>query len=186
MLEKSESEIIKGCLAGNAFSQRIFYRKFSEKMFLVCLRYNSSREEAEDVLQEGFMIAFEKLYQFKGEGSLEGWLKRIMIHKSLERARKSKYMFSMHNIEEAEYDFVSTEDILSNIALKDMERMIHELPHACRMVFNLYVFEGMKHKEIAEFLGVSENTSKSNLSYARELLKAKIAPRIILTRAINA
>ena len=185
-MEPSEAEIIIGCLAGNASSQRMLYKRFAGKMFLVCLRYMRSREEAEDILHEGFMNVFEKLRQFKSDGSFEGWIRRIMVNKSIERLRTLSHMHVMINIEEIDEEFISAEDILSSIASKDLLSMIQELPFYSRMVFNMYIFEGMKHKEIAEQLGVSLSTSKSNLSYARTILKRKIRGSIIITKEKNA
>ncbi len=173
-LESFDSEIIKDCLKGNATAQRLLYKQFAPKMLLVCLRYFRSREEAEDVLQEGFIIVFEKLNQFRGDGPFEAWVRKIMVNKSVEQLRKSSFMHPTVDFEEADYDFISAEEILSGIASKVLLSMIQELPPACRMVFNMYVFEGMKHKEIAEQLSVSENTSKSNLFDARAILKKKI------------
>jgi len=155
-------------------------------MLLVCLRYIKERGNAEDVLQEGFINVFEKLGQFKGEGSFEGWIRRIMVNKSIEFLRKSSPLHRFVDIEDKDDQFISAEDIMSNIASKDLLRLIQDLPPAYRMVFNLYVFEGLKHKEIAEQLGISEGTSKSNLSDARAILKKKIRPNLVLSEMQNA
>ena len=149
------------------------------------MRYIKNRDEAEDVLQEGFLLVFQKLSQFKAEGSFEGWIRKIMVNKSIEQLRRSSLIYPTVDIAEREDYFVSAEDIMSSIASKDLLRMIQELPPACRVVFNLYAFEGLKHKEIAEQLGVSEGTSKSNLSDARAILKKKIRPELIISQANN-
>jgi len=141
---------------------------------MVCLRYANSREEAEDVLQEGFITVFEKLSQFKMQGSLEGWVRRIMVNRSIEHYRKVTRIYPVLDIDDVEDTFVSSDDIHSTLASKDLLNMIQELPPMYKMVFNLYVFEGMSHKEISAELGIAEGTSKSNLSDARTLLKKKI------------
>ena len=185
-MEPSEAEIIKGCLAGNSSEQRSLYKRFAGKMLLVCMRYIKNKDEAEDVLQEGFMLVFQKLSQFKAEGSFEGWIRKIMVNKSIEHLRKSSLIHPMVDIEETENDFISADDIMSSFASKDLLNIIQELPPACRIVFNLYAFEGLKHREIAEQLGISEGTSKSNLSDARAILKKKIRPSIITPQVKNA
>ena len=164
----------------------MLYKRFAGKMLLVCMRYIKNKDEAEDVLQEGFMLVFQKLSQFKAEGSFEGWIRKIMVNKSIEYLRKSSLIHPMVDIEETENDFISADDIMSSIASKDLLNIIQELPPACRIVFNLYAFEGLKHREIAEQLGISEGTSKSNLSDARAILKKKIRPSIITPQAKNA
>jgi RNA polymerase sigma-70 factor (ECF subfamily) len=174
MPDFSEKEILKQCLKGDRAFQKILYNRYAGKMLVVCCRYADRREEAEDVLQEGFITVFEKLKQFRGEGSLEGWIRRIMVNKSLEYYRKESRMFTIVNIENESNQFISSEDIVSNISSKELLELVQELPPVYRMVFNLFAFEGMKHKEIAEQLGISEGTSKSNLSDARTILKRKV------------
>lgn len=173
-MEISEEELIKGCLSGTPAFQQMLYKRYASKMLTVCMRYADNQEEAEDVLQEGFIIVFEKMYQFRMQGSFEGWVRRIMVNKALEHLRKSSRIFPVMNIDHVEDKFVSQEDILSSIASKDLLKMIQELPPMYKMVFNLYAFEGMSHKEIAAKVGIAEGTSKSNLSDARALLKKKI------------
>ena len=174
MPDFSEEEILKQCLKGDRVFQKILYDRYAGKMLAVCCRYADRREGAEDVLQEGFITVFEKLKQFRGEGSLEGWVRRIMINKSIEHYRKASRMFTITNIEDESNQFISSEDIVSNISSKELLELVQELPPGYRMVFNLFAFEGMKHKEIAEQLGISEGTSKSNLSDARTILKRKV------------
>ncbi|HTA81386.1 MAG TPA: sigma-70 family RNA polymerase sigma factor [Bacteroidia bacterium] len=170
----SEEELIKGCLAGTWAFQQMLYKQYAAKMLTVCMRYTSKREEAEDILQEGFVLVFEKMAQFKKKGSFEGWIRKIMVNKAIEHYRKSVHVYPVMSIEDKENEAVSTEDILSNINATELLKMIQELPPMYKMVFNLYVFEEMTHKEIAEQLGIAEGTSKSNLSDARGILKRKI------------
>jgi len=173
-LKETEEQLVKGCLAGIQAFQQMLYKRYAAKMLTVCMRYADNREEAEDVLQEGFILVFEKMSQFKMQGSFEGWIRRIMVNKSLEHLRKATKIYPIMDIMNLEDRFISQEDVLNNIASKELLEMIQELPPKYKMVFNLYVFEGMSHKEIAAATGIAEGTSKSNLSDARTLLKKKI------------
>jgi len=181
-LEVSEEELVKGCLAEVPAYQRALYKRYASKMLTVCLRYAKNREEAEDVLQEGFVTVFAKLPQFKMEGSFEGWVRRIMVNKSIENYRKTSKIYPVLDIEDVEDNFVSSEDITSNISAKELLSMIQELPPMYKLVFNLYAFDGMTHKEIGASLGIAEGTSKSNLSDARTLLKKKIAISMMIAK----
>jgi len=163
----------------------MLYKRYAAKMLTVCLRYASSREEAEDILHEGFIIVFNKMYQFKMEGSFEGWIRRIMVNKSIESYRKQAKVLRVVEVEEAEDSETNAEEILSSIAVNDLLQMIQELPPVCKQVFNLYVFEGMGHKEIAKSLGVAEGTSKSNLFDARAILKKKIKQSMMVAKKNN-
>ncbi len=145
-------------------------------MFAVCLRYSKNREEAEDILQEGFMKVFENISKFRKEGSLEGWIRRIMYNTAIQKYRQKNEVDNALSIDNTNLNYThqSSEDIVSNIQAKELLKLIQELPPRYQMVFNLYVFEGLKHREIAEQLGVTEGTSKSNLSDARAILQRKI------------
>jgi RNA polymerase sigma factor (sigma-70 family) len=180
----SEEELIKGCLAGTWAFQQMLYKRYAGKMLTVCMRYTNNRFEAEDILQEGFVLVFEKMAQFKMQGSFEGWIRRIMVNKSIEHYRKSANIFPVINVEDAENQ-ISVDDVLSQINAKELLKMIQELPPMYKMVFNLYVFEDMTHKEIADKLGIAEGTSKSNLSDARTLLKKKITRNILIAEQYN-
>jgi RNA polymerase sigma-70 factor, ECF subfamily len=185
-LQETEEQLFKGCLTGIPAFQQMLYKRYAAKMLTVCMRYASNREEAEDILQEGFIIVFEKIAQFRMQGSFEGWIRRIMVNKSLENLRKSTKIYPVLDITNVEDKFISPENVLETIASKELLKMIQELPPMYKMVFNLYVFEGMTHKEIAAEVGIAEGTSKSNLSDARKLLKKKIVRnRIIENRYIQ-
>ncbi len=174
-MEPLDAEIIKGCLKGDPSSQRIFYKRFVGKMLLVCMRFMKNKEEAEDVLQEGFVIAFQKMSQFRGEGSFEGWLRKIMVNTALQRYRKRASLHAVVSLELSdELPVLEEDDVVTRLTAKELLGMVQELPPAYRMVFNLYVFEGYQHKEIALLLGISEGTSKSNLHDARRWLRDKI------------
>lgn len=142
-------------------------------MFVVCLRYAQTTLEAEDILQNGFIKVFAKHHLFDGKGSLEGWIKRIMVNTAIESFRKSKEKFTDTIDEQHENRFEShlNSDMSS---YKDLLRLIKELPLGYRTVFNLYAVEGYNHKEIAEMLGISEGSSKSQLSRARQVLQQKL------------
>jgi RNA polymerase sigma-70 factor (ECF subfamily) len=176
-LEKNDEDaLIKGCIEWDRQSQNKLYKSYSAKMYAVCFKYSPSREEAEDTLQEGFMKVFNNIQNFKKEGSLEGWIRVIMVNTALEKYRKNKRMVILVNIEDnfVKYDTNFTDDILSQFAVNDLMELIHKLPPQYKLVFNLYTFEGLTHKEIAEELGITEGTSKSNLSRARAILQNAI------------
>ena len=174
LLEHS-TQLIQGCIEGNRHSQNQLYELFVLKMFAVCLRYSKSREEAEDILQEGFVQVFRSLKNFRYEGSFEGWVRKIMVYCAIQHYRSKPKMHRVVNIETAEAEESGEENITSLLSKKELLEMVQALPPAYRMVFNLYVFEGMKHREIAEHLGISEGTSKSNFFDAK----------VILQRAVN-
>ncbi len=173
-----EETILQGCIEGKRNAQYQLYRKFSSIMLGVCLRYSQSREEAEDILQEGFLKVFQNIASFRKEGSLEGWIKRIMINHALNRFRKNRKLPFYENIEEInETEIIDTneepainEPFLAEILLS----MIQSLPQGYRVVFNMYVFEDFSHKEIGETLNISDNTSKTQLMKARRLLRKKL------------
>jgi len=176
-LEKeTEDDLIKGCIAWDRRSQNNLYNMYSAKMFAVCYKYSASREEAEDTFHEGFMKVFQNIQNFKKEGSLEGWIRVIMVNTALEKFRKNKRMVVLVSIEDnyVESRMSDANDIFSQFEMEDLLQMIHRLPPQYKIVFNLYEFEGLKHKEIAEELGITEGTSKSNLSRAKAILQREI------------
>ncbi len=148
-------------------------------MLGVCMRYAANREEAEEILQEGFLKVFEKIEQFRSAGSFEGWVRRIMVNAALERFRtKRKVQVADVDFDKLNETAGMEEDITGKMETKELLEMVQTLPPAYRLVFNLYVFEGMKHREIASELGISEGTSKSNLSDARLLLQKAVNRRM--------
>lgn len=170
----SEEELINGCKANKRDLQKALYQRYSARMMMICLRYTKNREEAEDVLQDGFIKLFNNIHQYTGSGSFEGWMRRIMVNTALEAIRKKKVDFSPIDIQNLENNEASEQDVLSNIAVKDLILLIQSLPNGCQLIFNLYVIEGYNHREIAEKLAVSEGTSKSQLARARQLLQEKL------------
>ncbi|MDB5250188.1 MAG: polymerase sigma factor, sigma-70 family [Segetibacter sp.] len=167
-------QLIDGCIKGNRQSQTGLYNVLMPQMFGVCLRYCNNHEEAEEVLQEGFMKVFEFIHQYKFEGAFEGWVRKIMVNCALQKYRRKRQLRPVVDIDSAEVADTGHEEIMSKIGTKELLKMVQQLPPAYRLVFNLYVFEGMKHREIAELLNISEGTSKSNLSDARFLLQKAV------------
>jgi RNA polymerase sigma-70 factor (ECF subfamily) len=176
-----ETDLINACKRQNARAQRMLYDRYSPIMMGLCRRYVRGEPEAEDVMIKGFMKVFTKIEMFQGKGSFEGWIKRIMINESLTYIRQNKAMYLETDIEVAErepdYDKISTE-----LEAKDLLKLVNELPSGYRTIFNLYAIEGYSHKEIAELLNISENTSKSQLSRARMQLQKKI---LEMEKALN-
>ena len=167
------NKIIRECAAGNVRAQETLYRMFSPKMYGVCLRYAKDSTEAEDNLQDGFVKVFTNIKNFRFEGSLEGWIRRIMVNVSLEKFRKQHVMHPVEDVGVyASQQF--SDDILDKISADELVELIQELPPRYRMVFNLYVMEGMNHQQISEEMGIATGTSKSNLARAREILQRKV------------
>ena len=172
-------DIVKGCVTGKPEAQEALYRKYSGKLFGICLRYTKDYSAAEDVLHEGFIKILTNISSYKGTGSFEGWMRRVVINTALERFRKQFQMYPITDVNESEFG-LKYEDILTNISANDLLDLIKELPPAYKMVFNLYAIDGYSHKEIAEILNISIGTSKSNLSRARKILQVKVEDHFIL------
>jgi len=169
--ENDLQRLINGCLAGERSCQKQLYDLYSPKMLSLCLRYADSQEEAEEILQDGFLQMFRNIKQYKQIGTFEGWLRKIMINCALMRYRSNNKLSRVIVLTEDHDHVKTTDDFLDRLDEKELIRVVQHLPPAYRLVFNLYVFEGMKHKEIALLLHISEGTSKSNLSDARAILK---------------
>lgn len=164
-----ETQLVKGLLRNEERAQRQVYEKYAAKMLGVCMRYVVDTMAAEDVLMEGFMRVFGKIGQYKGEGSLEGWIRRIMINEALGYLRLSKKM-EVVDLDEVQVhaDYLTADQQLEE---EELLEMIGKLPDGYRTVFNLYAIEGYTHSEISSMLGISENTSKSQLHRARTALQ---------------
>jgi RNA polymerase sigma-70 factor (ECF subfamily) len=174
-INKSASleDILKGCRKRNSRAQTELFNRFSARFLGICRRYTGSIDDAEDIMISGFMKIFEKIHQFKGEGSFEAWMTRIMVNESLTYIRRNKSMSANVSVEIAdrEPDYSLAE---SSWDADDLLAVVDELPIGYRTVFNLYVMEGYSHKEVAELLNISEGASKSQLSRAKVQLKHKI------------
>jgi len=173
----SESDLIKGCIEGNSRMQRLLYERFSSMMYAVCLRYSENIEDANDVMQEGFIKVYKSLNKFRSEGSFEGWVRRIFINTSIEHYRKKAKFYNVTEVSEN-----ITEDgelnALDALAVKDLINIINELPPGYKMVFNMHAIEGYSHKEIAGILGITEGTSKSQLARAKGVLKRILETKV--------
>lgn len=169
----STEDLIAKCKSADRKAQELLYKQFASKMLAVCMRYAVDKMEAEDMLQNGFIRVFQKINDYRGDGSFEGWMRRIMVHSSIEYYRKHHKM-TVVDIEESGYEQPVNATAASSLETKDLMAMIQQLPTGYRMVFNLYAIEGYSHREIAEMAGITEGASKSQLSRARTLLKQKI------------
>jgi RNA polymerase sigma-70 factor (ECF subfamily) len=166
----SEEDILKACKKENRFYQEILYRKYAKKMYGICLSYVSERNLAQDVLQESFIKVFEKIKDFKSEGSLEGWIRRIITNTAIDHLRGKKRMQNYISDHVEITESVNETDGYINLKTQDILKQVSRLPDGARVVFNLYAVEGYTHKEIAKKLNISEGTSKSQFSRARKLL----------------
>ncbi len=169
----TEEEIIKGCVKQDIKCQKMLFDRYSGKMFAVCLRYTRSTEDAEDVLQDGFIRVYRYLSSFKNEGSLEGWIRRVIVNVALRHYQKSQ---SHQEVVYQEYhtDLSVAPEVLGQLSEQDLLLIINQLPEGYRLVFNLYAIEGYSHAEIAKMLEIQESTSRSQLTKARKLLNEKI------------
>ncbi|HYC85414.1 MAG TPA: RNA polymerase sigma factor [Chryseosolibacter sp.] len=168
----SDQELIDGCKKNQKSFQKALYDRFCRKMLVVCLRYSRTTAEAEDILQEAFVKVFNGIKDFRQESKLETWITRIMVNTALNFQRKKLYLFPMVDIYEV--DLPDNEISVSGVHFTQLLEMIQSLPQGCQIVFNLFAIEGYNHKEIAEMLGISEGTSKSQYSRARTLLQEKL------------
>lgn len=169
----TDSDLIKGCIAGDRRIQETLYRQFSPKMYAVCLRYSGNADDAQDLLQEGFIKVFNNIHRFRSEGSFEGWIRRIFVNTSIEHFRKKTNLYS---ISEAEENTIENKDlsVLDSLSEKDIMGLVQELSPGYRTVFNMYVVEGYSHKDIGTLLGISEGTSKSQLARAKGILQKMV------------
>ncbi len=168
-------QLIEACKAGVRHAQNRLYGEFAPRLYVVCQRYADSKAEADDILQEGFIRIFTHLDQYRHEGSFEGWMRRIVVNSALQRFAARKRMAPVVSLPAEEIPVSEDNTATAVLGQKELMALVQKLPPAYRMVFNLYVFEGMKHREIAEALGISEGTSKSNLSDARTFLQREIS-----------
>lgn len=173
----SDRDLIQGCIDGNRRMQEELYKRFAPKMYAVCLRYAGKAEEAEDILQDGFIKIFRKLSGFRSEGSFEGWIRRIFVNTAIEHFRRKNYL---QPITEQEEDHIDGKylSVLDSLAEKDIISLIQDLSPGYRTVFNMYVIEGYTHKEIGDSLGISEGTSKSQLSRAKGILQDMVKKHV--------
>ncbi len=167
----SIEQLINDCKKNDIKAQEQLYRDYAPKLFSVCLKYSRNYTEAQDNLQDGFLLIFEKLRLYSFKGSFDGWLKRVMINHILQLYRKETFL-RLVNEEVTEAEEIEIEE--EAVPLEYLMKIIQELPDRYRLVFNLFAIDGYSHQEIAEMLNINIGTSKSNLSRARMILKEKI------------
>jgi RNA polymerase sigma-70 factor (ECF subfamily) len=172
-MAENDEDLIKGCAKGERKAQKALYDAYSRKMYAVSLRYAKNQDDADDILQEAFIKVFKHIGSFRKESSLYFWIKRIVINTALNYQRSKLYLYPMVDVNDLSH-LADQEFTLSDHNLKDLLKMLQELPDGCRVIFNLYAIEGFQHKEIAEMLGISIGTSKSQYARAKSLLRDKI------------
>ena len=174
MTGTSEQKLIDLCIKGDRAAQRVLYDQLASRMFPVCIRYVADRQVAQDILQEGFITLFSKLGSYKGNGSFEGWARKIFVNTALMYLRKKDALKMSDDLENARGLSTDITSQMQNIGYKELMKLITALPPGFRTVFNMYVVEGYSHKEIAELLNITETTSRTQLSRARVWLQSKI------------
>lgn len=173
-MTNSTESLIAQCLTNNSFAQQRLYHKYAPKMFGICMRFAKNEVEAEDILQEGFIKVFNNLKSFRNEGKLEAWIRRIMVNTAINFYKRKTPSFPEVDFDRLEPIHTSQESILDQLSHEELLSLVQKLPKGYRLVFNLYVIEGYSHKEIGEMLNVSINTSKSQLSRAKDLLRYRL------------
>jgi RNA polymerase sigma factor (sigma-70 family) len=169
----TDQELVDGCCKSDRKYQRMLYEKYAGRLFVVAQRYTKSIQEAEDILQEAMIKVFHFIKTFRSEAKLETWMRRIVINTALNHQRSKLYMFPMVDVENL--PLPDQQPIsLDGLHLSELLLMIQSLPDGCQLIFNLYAVEGYTHVEIAEMLGISEGTSKSQYARARQLLQQKV------------
>ena len=164
----------EGCLQNDRKQQEALYRALAPKMLAVCMRYANDKDEAQDILQEGFIKMFNNVHKYRGDGNLEGWIRRIMVHTAISRYRKLKPMVLVEDM--AEEGAMSTAaQNANNLEVNDLMKLVQQLPQAYRSVFNMYAVEGYSHQEIGNKLGITELLSRTTLYRARNILKEKLS-----------
>ena len=176
MDKQPELDLIKECISGDGKAQKRLYDQYSKIMFGICLRYSNSYDDAKDILQDAFIKVFTKIGQFNSSGSFEGWMKRIFVNTALEHYRTNKNHMNQSDVEFANdnphYDYT-----IEKISQKEILAILNKMSPGYRNVLNLFIIEGYSHAEIAEMMGISEGTSKSQLSRARVILQQEILKR---------
>jgi RNA polymerase sigma factor (sigma-70 family) len=169
-----ESTLIEQCLKGSSLAQKKLFEKFAPKMLFVCQRYCKNTEEAEDVLQEGFVKIFQSLPKYTNQGTLEGWMRRIFVNTALDILRKEKNFKLNSSLSDVDFMISNNEKTSDNIEAEDLLKLISNMPKGYQIVFNMFAVEGYSHKEIAELLSITEETSKSQYFRARTYLRKQL------------
>lgn len=170
----NERQLVEACIRNERIAQRTLYEKYARRLFAIALRYMKNQDDAADVLQDAFVKVYKNIASFRFDCPLEAWLKRIVINTALKALQKNKRMGFQEDVEFYSNELSVEETGIQRLALEQLMELIHQLPDGCQTVFNLYAIEGYKHNEIAEMLGISEGTSKSQFSRAKSLLQEKL------------
>ena len=178
----TEEQMLAGCLQNDAASQDALYSRFSPRMLGVCYRFAKNREDAEDMLQEGFIKVFSQIHQYRNEGALEGWIRRIMVHTCINALKKNKKFSDSVDIAYAGHIGIREEAIPSIMQAKEVVECIRTLPLGYRTVLNLYAIEGYSHKEIGNMLDIEESTSRSQYTRAKTMLEDILVKKKILQK----
>jgi RNA polymerase sigma-70 factor (ECF subfamily) len=176
----TEQTILVGCLNNDPSAQRELYNRYSPKMLSVCYRFGNSREDAEDMLQEGFIKVFTQIHTFQNKGAFEGWIRRIIVHTCINFLKKNKKFSNSIDLDQADYLEVKEETMPSVMQARQIIECIRLLPVGYRTVLNLYALEGYSHKEIAEMLDIEESTSRSQYTRAKVMLEAILIKKRII------
>jgi len=175
MIKMDEKQLIEGCIRGERVAQKALYDRFSRKMMAVCLRYEKNMEDSRDLLQEGFVKVFLNIQNYSGNGSFEGWIRKIFINCALERKRQKNVLNDSISFEEVDNQLnLTDETMISQISADEIMACLQALPDGFRTVFNLFAIEGYSHKEISEMLNIQEGTSRSQYMRARKMLQNMI------------
>lgn len=169
-----EKQIIEGCIRNDRKFQEMLYHLVNKKMFAVCWRYANDMDTAQDLLQEGFVKVYKGIDKYRGEGSFEGWIRRIFVNTCIENFRKRSNLYVVNEVEAVSFEYAG-DNALQKLMKEDLMKIIQTLSPGYRTIFNLYVVEGYSHKEIADMLKISEGTSKSQLARAKFILQKKVS-----------
>ena len=169
-----EKQLIEGCVNGDRRAQKALYDKYSRRMMAVCLRYIKDMEDARDLLQEGFIKLYTNISKYSGDGSFDGWVRKIFVNCALERLRQNDILKNANDISDIDYADIPDESAVTHLSSDDIMKYVRSLPNGFRTVFNLFAIEGYSHKEIGEKLNISESTSRSQYMRARKILQNMI------------
>ena len=170
----NETQLIEGCINCDRRAQKALYDKFSRRMMAVCLRYVKDTEDARDLLQEGFIKLYTNINKYSGEGSFDGWVRKIFVNSALERLRHNDILKNADDIDDVNYTDMPDDESASEISSDEIMKYVRSLPDGFRTVFNLFAIEGYSHKEIGDKLNISESTSRSQYMRARKILQKMI------------
>ncbi len=178
----TEEAILRGCLNNDAAAQKELYNRYSAKMLAVCYRFAHNREDAEDMLQEGFIKVFLQIHTFENRGAFEGWVRRIIVHTCINILKKNKKFNESVDIIHATGIYIREESVPAIVQAKQIVECIRLLPIGYRTVLNLYAIEGYSHREIAEVLNIEESTSRSQYTRAKSMLEDILVKKRIMQK----